>query len=276
MGPEDVYKAIDRLVGFVLRYAVTLAAVSAFSMALLESVKALLSWRDRFHKRHLLRWVNSISLPREACEQINWHFDEAQFNERVYAKLLRLTTGETPGGAAMVKPIEWTPWVVSAGNALFALSLDKMMGQIQDAADTALGNPHVYPELYLFLTAGADLTDIANWFRWAQEPPARSTEDAKTAKTQADTYARLRQLIRRRLDAFQVTTSYRWETGNQVASVLLGAVVLFGSLVYLTLDKPPKSSLEWIGLAFVSLTGGILAPVAKDLVIALKKVRSGV
>jgi hypothetical protein len=58
--------------------------------------------------------------------------------------------------------------------------------------------------------------------------------------------------------------------------VLFGAVLLFGSLVYLARTKLPLSSLEWIGLAFVSLLGGIMAPVAKDLVIALKKVRSGV
>ncbi len=275
MTPEDVYKVIDRLVGFILRYAVTLAAVSAFSAALIEAVKALLSWRDRFHKAHLLRWVRSVPLPGEAARRIHREVEEARFHEYVYSQLLRLTTGEAPAETAMRMPIEWTPWVVSAGNALFALPLEKMMGQIQDAADTAMGNPHVYPELYLFLTAGADLDDISNWYRWAQEPPVRSTEDAKTAKTQADTYARLRQLVRRRLDAFQVTTSYRWETGNQVASVLFGAIVLFGSLVYLV--SPPKpEGLQLLGLALLSLMGGILAPAAKDLVIALKKVRSGV
>jgi hypothetical protein len=208
MTPEEVFKVIDELVKFILRYAVTLAAISALAMALIEMFKALFSWRDRFHKKRLL-----------AC----------------------------------------------------ALSLDKMMGQVQDAADTTMSNPSLYPELYILLTRGARLEDVTNWRTWANEPPVRSAADAALAKTQADTYARLRQFIRRRLDAFQVTASYRWQTGNQVASILLGSLLLFGSLVYL-------AGLSWKNspiLILASLIGGIMAPVAKDLVIALKRVRSG-
>lgn len=273
MTPEDVSKTIDHLVGFILRYAVTLAAIGALSMALIELLKALLSWRDRFHKRRACGWVQSVPVLGQAFERIHRPRPDkdAAFHERVYTQLIRLTTGETVGPLAMASPIEWTPWLVSPGNALFALELEKMMGQIQDAADTALGQPHVYPELYLFLSAGADLEDIANWFGWAQQPPVRTTDDAALAKSQADTYARLRQFIRRRLDAFQLIAGYRWQTGNQVASVLLGAVLLFGSLVYL---NPPQTLLRWVGFAFASLIGGIMAPVAKDLVIALKRMRS--
>ena len=274
---EDVYKAIDQLVGFILRYAITLAAISALSMALIEMLKALLSWRDRFHKRWVRGWVQSVSVPGQAFERINLPCPDgdAAFHERVYTQLIRRTTGETVDPAAMARPIEWTPWVISPGNALFALELEKMMGQIQDAADTALGHPHVYAELYLLLSAGADLDDIANWFHWAQQPPVRTANDAALAKSQADTYARLRQFIRRRLDAFQLTAGYQWQTGNQVASVLLGAVLLFGSLMSLARINPPQSLLGWVGLVFASLIGGIMAPVAKDLVIALKRIRSG-
>ena len=277
MIPEDIYKVIDQLVGFILRYAVTLAAISVLSMALIEALKALLSWRDRFHKRRVRRWVQSVSVPGQTFERINLPRpdDDATFHKCVYKQLIRLTTGETVDSEAMARPIEWTPWVVSRENALFALELEKMMGQIQDAADTALGQPYVFPEVYLFLSAGADPDDIANWFHWAQQPPVRTAENAADAKRQADTYARLRQFIRRRLDAFQLTAGYQWQTGNQVASVLLGAVLLFGSLVYLSRTNLPQSLLGWVGLIFASLIGGIMAPVAKDLVIALKRIRTG-
>lgn len=250
-------------------------------MALIELFKGLLSWRDRFHKRRVRAWIESFPIPTQVFAEIRksepadaeWTPPQADldFHKRVCAQLLRLTTGEGPDGVSMERPMEWRPWDVSLGNALFALPLDKMMGQIQDAADTAMGNPSLYPELYVLLTAGARIDDIIHWYSWAKEPPVRSADDATLAKTQADTYARLRQFIRRRLDAFQVTARYRWETGNQVASVLLGAVLLFGSLVYLAGPTGPSV----IGLAFASLIGGIMAPVAKDLVIALKKVRSG-
>jgi len=152
-----------------------------------------------------------------------------------------------------------------------------MMGQIQDAADTALSNPSVYPEVYLFLTAGAASTDITSWYQWAQELPVSTSIDAALAKRQADTYARLRQFIRRRLDAIQLTAAYRWQTGNQVASILLGAALLCGSLLSLAGGKLPTNLPGgWLGLLVVSLLGGVLAPVAKDLVMALKKARSGV
>lgn len=276
MSPEDVYRAIDHLVGFILRYAVTLAAVSALSMALIELFKALAKWRDRFHKQRVRVWVRKAAVPRDAFDRIQESAPgEDEFHKRIYDQLLRLTTGEAHDVASMERPIEWTPWSVSPGNALFALPLDKMMGQIQDAADAAMGNPSLYPEFYLFLTAGSRLDDITAWYHWATEPPVRSPEDAALAKKQADTYARLRQFIRRRLDAFQITAGYCWETGNQFASVLLGAVLLFVTLVTLAIPKAPQTALGWLGLFFLSIMGGIMAPVAKDLVIALKRMRSG-
>ena len=259
--PESVFKIVDSLVEFILSYAVTLAAISALAMALIELVKALFSARDRFHKWRLCQWIGQKSPETNAA--------------RVYESLIQLTTGEMPTEgkkAAMDGGIEWRPWVISYGNALFALSLEKMMGQIQDAADTAMVNPILYPELYAFLTRGARPDDIANWQKWAQEPPVRSADKPEDAKKQAETYARLRQVIRRRLDAFQVTSAYQWETVNQMASIILGAVILFSSLLYLTKgSNEPHVSV----LLLASAIGGIMAPVAKDLVAALKKARAG-
>lgn len=261
--PEDVFQTVDSLVGFILRYAVTLAAISALAMALIELVKALISGRDRFQKWRLRQWIEQTS--------------PAGINAAtVYTSLIRLTTGEQPGEgskAAMDGGIEARPWVISYGNALFALSLDKMMGQIQDAADTAMVNPNLYPDLYAFLTRGARDEDIANWRDWAQQLPIRSADKPDEAKKQAETYARLRQVIRRRLDAFQVTSAYQWETINQMASMILGGVILFGSLLYLTKDSKGP---DVFVLLLASLIGGVMAPVAKDLVVALKKARTGV
>lgn len=260
--PENIFQTVDSLMAFILRYAVTLAAISALAMALIELVKALFSARDRFHKWRLREWIRQTS-------------PTGTDTARVYGTLVQLTTGETPAESsktAMDGGIEARPWVISYGNALFALSLEKMMGQIQDAADTAMVNPKLYPELYAFLTRGARVDDIADWQKWAQEVPIRSADKPEDAKKQAETYARLRQVIRRRLDAFQVTSAYQWETLNQMASIILGAVILFCSLLYLTKDSEGPGVLV---LLFASLIGGVMAPVAKDLVSALKKARAG-
>ncbi|MBI4525521.1 MAG: alpha/beta hydrolase [Deltaproteobacteria bacterium] len=76
--PENIYQTIDSLVGFILRYAVTLAAISGLAMALIELVKGLLSWRDRFHKRRLRKWIESVPLKdlRETLGRLKERFPE--------------------------------------------------------------------------------------------------------------------------------------------------------------------------------------------------------
>lgn len=276
MTPEDVNNVLNQLVDFILRYAITLTAIGALSMALLEAAKALSSWRDRFHKRRLMVWLRSVQIARLPFDgtALSPSGDKNAFVEKIYAQLIKLTTAETVTSAALSRNIEMVPWIISTGNVLFALELDKMMGQIQDAADNTLSNPELYPELYLFLTEGGRTEDIQDWAKWARQPSTSTADDAALAKRQAETYARLRQFIRRRLDSFQLTTGYRWQTGNQVASVLLGSILLFGSLLYLGRFTPPQSGAEWLGLILASLLGGIAAPVAKDLVMALKQMRN--
>lgn len=272
MNPEAISQLFDRFADVILRYAVALAGTGTLAMALIEMIKSVSSLRDRFHKQRVRNWIRNTNprLLEKACAKINrsWPQEDAIFGETVYVQLIELTTGEIVRAAHMDKGIEWWPWIVSSGNALFALELDKMLGQIQDAADMALGNPDVYPELYLFLTAGADLEDVGRWQSWAQSPPVSTKVDAKEAKEQADTYARLRQFIRRRLDSLQLTAGYFWQTINQIASASLGAIMLFVALVILD-----KGKTNWLFLAVVSVVGGVIAPVAKDLVMALKRMR---
>lgn len=272
--PESIAGAIGQISDFILRYAVTLAAVGALSMALLEAAKALLSVRDRFQKGVVRRWIATARLAAGlgSTLQLEARTDD-QYRGRIYVQLIRLTTGEVVGQEALEASVEPMPWDVSPKNALFALELERMMGQIQDAADAALNNPTLYPDLYLFLTAGARDDDILKWYGLAASPPIQTSEDRQGAKLQADTYTRLRQLIRRRLDAFQLTARYRWQSLNQITSVALGAVLLFvANLMQLGWTIPSGRFWE---LVFVSVLGGVVAPVAKDLVMALKQVRSG-
>lgn len=267
--PETVTQILDKFVDFILSYGITLVAIGTLSMALIEAFKSLFSWRDRWHRWKFCEWVQSVEIPLDVFERINEPFpkNEFAFHHGVYTKLIQLTTGQEVGAEEMNRGFEILPWDISQSNALFALELEKLMGQVQDAADMALSHPDKYKELYLFLTAGGDIDDIVNWYDWAQTPPVSTAKDPEKAKDQADTYSRLRQFIRRRLDAVQLTTSYRWQTINQIASVVLGSVLLFASLLYL--DKTHN----WLGLFIMSLMGGIMAPVAKDLVVALKGMR---
>jgi hypothetical protein len=259
---------------FIMRYAIALAAVGTLTMALLEAYKSVFKTRDKYHMRVLRDWIMKTPMPEVPIEGLEPSRPQRHpFREEVYRQLILLTTGQRGVAGEMTMTADRVPWRISHEEALFSLELEKMMGQIQDAADIALSNPGTYPELYLFLTIGADAADVLNWYRWAIEPPTSTSEDRALAKKQADTYARLRQLIRRRLDALQLTATYRWRTLNQFYAVAVGAVILFLSQVYLGIDMTKAGN--WIKVLLVSLSGGMLAPVAKDLVVALKRVRGG-
>ena len=277
VAPESVFETVASFSDFILRYAVALAAVGALSMGLLEAIKAVFSLRDRFHLRLVRGWVETAPLPASLLAQLPPSPSARERpslpgepRARVYGDLIRLTTGESVKEDAHAVRIEWLPWDIGAANALFALELPRMLGQIQEAVDVALASPNLVPELYVFLTAGAADRDVLSWYEWAQQPPVGSASNPQLAKDQADTYTRLRQHVRRRLDALQLTASYRWQTGNQIAAVAVGAVLLYVSLLYLA---GPKANVFLLLAA--SLIGGLMAPVAKDLVIALKRVRGG-
>jgi hypothetical protein len=90
-------------------------------------------------------------------------------------------------------------------------------------------------------------------------------------KDQADAFARLRQIFKRKLDSFQLYTEQRWASYNQFAANVVGALVMFAALSSLSADL----HLGYGEILFLSLFGGILSPVAKDLVAALRRVRDG-
>lgn len=95
----------------------------------------------------------------------------------------------------------------------------------------------------------------------------------------AEVYARIRLLMRRQLDSFQTITSYRWREWNQLWAWGIGAaLLLLAQLIQAVQVGVAAQDLTPFRLATMvvfSLAGGLLAPIAKDLVDALAKVKSG-
>lgn len=272
---EDITTAVNVFSDFLLRYFIALAAVGALAMALIELWKKLRDSRTRFHARAVTRWIVEA---RAALSRREGGRDVAP--EAAYAQLLSLITGidtERAHGVARrllaADGIEegrlWLP--PRAEFAAFALDLERLMGHLQDAADLTLNTPEAYRELYYFLTAGAAREDIDAWLREADRLPSGDVLDRGEAKRRADLYARLHQVVKRRLDALQLYSGYRWATWNQFAANAVGSLVLF--LVLLSLA--PLSSLSLWLIVLLSLFGGMLAPIAKDIIVALQRVRSG-
>jgi hypothetical protein len=153
-----------------------------------------------------------------------------------------------------------------------------MMGSIQEASDVALASPGQYPSLYLLMTSGATPDDIKLWSDGGPQSVVAMVDatvaDRQRVKDNADRFARLRQVTKRKLDGFQIYASDRWASWNQLWANAVGIVALFGILVWIN-TRPGTVSVGWLNIAFFSLFGGILAPVAKDLVSALKRVKDG-
>jgi len=242
----------DAIQGFsnhILDYALVLAAVGTVTMALIECVKAVTRGRLLFHRRMVGRWTGG--------------------DRSVMDQLLTLAVGDT-----------------TSASALYDQPSEKMLGQIQAAANVALDFPTVYGAFYAFLTTGSapteGETDSERWRRVAPriaraipgDGPAREQFEAESRQsTQAR--ARLGNLVTRRLDAFQATIDYRWARMNQVLAVVGGAAFL---LYVLPADVADGSgTMRHVPLdarLLMALIGGLVAPFAKDVVNALSGLKA--
>lgn len=281
--PDGVVIAVNQFAEFLLRYLGALAAVGALSMALIEAAKKLLDSRTKFQALRWTRWMMRTPLTLSVTGA------ETPTHSRAMAELLQLCTGVTKeeGTAAANRLLDRSGHLSllhafhpEAAHALFALDLARMMGSIQDAADVALSSPTEYPDLYQLMTVGAKPDDVSRWFAEGSSAlvgiaDMNPTPQQRLAvKEHAERFARLRQIVKRRLDGFQLYTGDRWATWNQTAANLLGIVTMFIVLMWLQRNSA-VASISFPMLIVFSLLGGILSPVAKDLVTALKRVKDG-
>ncbi|MEX8520964.1 MAG: hypothetical protein AB3X44_20875 [Leptothrix sp. (in: b-proteobacteria)] len=75
------------------------------------------------------------------------------------------------------------------------------------------------------------------------------------------------------MDSFQTVTSFRWDDLNQFWAIVVGAFVLY--LAQWLTGKVEFFSLGHLHAIAYSLLGGVLAPVAKDLITSLSTIKLG-
>jgi hypothetical protein len=256
----QVRHAVEVFANNLLDYALALAAVGALAMALIELIKKLLDSRTKFHAKRWTAWMKKSG--DGAVDLVD--------RKLAYADLIQLCTGVTPAeatdssGALMDAdgslPM-WHGWDPDPAYSVFSLEPARMMGAIQDAGDMALAAPDRHKALFRLITAGAAQSDIDVWV----------TKKKDNVKEQAEAFARLRQIFKRKLDSFQLYTEQRWASYNQFAANVAGAIIMAAALF--SLNDSLKLGIP--GIVLLSLFGGILSPVAKDLVAALRRVRDG-
>lgn len=228
---------VNGVSGRILDYAMVLAAVGVIAMAMLELLKALLRARKHYHRWQVQRWIG---------------------DESAYRHLLTLAVGgEANAGALFDQPTE------------------KMMGQIQSAANIAIEFPTSYPGLFQFMTTLSEhqgtQEDANKWKEYVDRATQGTIDkdkrdDQQLVRDGTQARARLDHLVARRLDAFQTSISYQWALWNQVVSVIFGTGTLWYALSFY-----PKAPPEAYVLAII---GGMVAPFAKDVVSALSGLRA--
>jgi hypothetical protein len=290
--PDGVVSTVNRFTDFLLGYVAALAAVGALTMALIEAGKKFFDSRTRFQARRWTEWLHrnpvetgllpsggakgpkaatSLDLTSAYSELLHLCTGVSRVEANRAAARLLADRGRLPFNHAFLRPS-------LPAHALFALDLARMMGSIQEAADVALASPRETASLYLLMTSGADPSDIRRWY---DEGPAGmvaivdpTPQDRQAIKDHADRFARLRQIVKRKLDGFQLYASDRWASWNQTVANGVGILALFLILLWIK-NASPESAPSYPMIFVLSLFGGILAPLAKDLVSALKRVKDG-
>lgn len=226
----------------ILDYAILLAAVGTIAMALLELIKSLCFLRARYHQLMIRKWIGGDS--------------------NVLNDFFVLTTGEKD-------KMNYLFWRV-----IYDQPTEKLLGQIQAAANIALDYPIIYTHFYTFLTRGSEQSDGDLWLEYVKEPSMpdvtyeqRSRDQRSREASQAR--ARLSNLIARRLDAFQTKLEYFWARGNQLAAVILGAAIFWYAILQLDLQTEDMQKAAPFRLIIISLLSGLVSPFAKDIVSAL-------
>jgi len=236
----------------LLAWAVLLSAIATIVMTLVELLKGVFQLRLFYNFKLVRLWVK----------------DKFAFKE-----LLLLATGNT-----------------SFLSILFDQPTDKMMGQIQAAANVAIDFPDKFPNFYKFLTVIPSInkenespTDNKSWdsytdkeYRpksdsevWEDFSIKMTAENMESERNMPDSLvreatqarARIDHFTARKLDAFQTKSEYWWARFNQTVSII-GS----GTFISILLVSIHANVYQ---IVFLSIFGGMISPFAKDVVSGL-------
>lgn len=237
----NIGEFVQNLADSWLNYLAGIVALSAVTMAILQTAKDLLPIRRAFQRRFLRRWIA------RKCQ-------ESGDVESIEASLIDLATdGEV--------------------HAFYDLPIEQLCGQIAAASQIALDFPAQHEKLLRCLAARAprhfldELIHAQPSMRVAFEELQRrdSAESRAQLEQLAEAKARVTHQIQRNIDALQIAATYQWKFGFQIASFVLSFV--------LALVATSSSTWPWATRLFVALSSGFLAPIARDLQARLQQVK---
>lgn len=247
--PKELEGALRSIVDPLIPYAAVLAGVGILSMALLESGKKLFRVGERFYFGRFVKWIK-LGTPVNPTQQA-----------AIYSQLIQSATGVAGAQITNKPPLIWfVP--ASEECALFTMSLSALSDELRSVGTNVLYYPESDEDLYRFLTRGAKDEDIQKWYDDA-------TVRSLPVRERTEIQDRLNGHIANRIRIFLLRTGNQWTMWNQCCSFVLGFALLG---VALLVGATP--SLSGPGAFIIAALGGFLAPVAKDLLVAMQQMRS--
>jgi hypothetical protein len=248
---DAVQRAVDSLYDRVFPIATALAAVGILTMALIQTAKDAMPLRRWFQQWWVRRWLESqrqkAATEAEGPPLLN--------PESARRDLERLATGGDAG-------------------SLYDLPIEQLCAQINAAALIVLDYPWRHVDLLRCLAVGvgwSDLEALLDVREIAERPRSQQSEDDRRRLADiADPRNRVGHQIQRNIDALQIAAGFRWKLGLQIASIVISALIVVTGLRFLGAPTPMRNAPLYLLAAILS---GFVAPVARDLVAALERLR---
>ena len=248
----------DLLTDFVLDYLLLLTAVSTLAMGIVEAYKGLTDARARFHRRMLDTWIRTYSDP----------------TEKLYSELQM----PAPRAEGMWNTIKdgfsslWMDFRFPYANAVLSLEPPQFVGKLQQAMEAALQDPQRHREVIgMLVNAGGTPVRkaVTTWKKQLKFQSEGSADyDAQLAER---SYAQIHGTMTYLLDVLMVTCQFTWGRGARLMATVVGAEIMF-PLLYMSNQSAEQPLPIW-ALIPLSLAGGALAPVSKNLVSAIRQAR---
>jgi hypothetical protein len=237
----DAFKALfDKLNSDFLKYFIALASLGAVSMSIVQAIKSLVPVRQFFQKRRTHWWLKS-------------HICEAKSNLK---KVVTLDDAEKE-----------VIMIAAAGNprAFYNSEPDDFFKQLTVVGRLVLNYPTNQGR---YISYGDLLSVFASNVTKADFSILDGTHTKATPQERLDARNRVQQQLIQGINAFEMSSTWWWQNGLHLAAFLCST-----GLAYLAFWKTWGIQSNIVVL-LTALLAAFLAPVARDLVAAIEKLRS--
>ena len=259
---SGINKLLASIEAHLLPIMLSATAIGTLSMALIQTLKDMFPLREIFHKANIKQWITDQRKPVQNhidhFFNINKEKNQSPNQKKILPEMLFSATDQD-----LVKKDLLKLTVNGNEGALYALPIEQLCGQINSASQICLDYPSLHSSLLLTLAANTSSADLFKVMFPDRSLNERSSAEDK--KEYTDARNRVAHQIQRAIDSIQISIGYKWELWLKIGSIVVSSVIAGIGLL-----ATNQNIFLVIPLAIL---GGFLAPVARDLVVALQSLR---